>query len=107
MTTNHLAYRDDPDFTYETSTHLYIIKLWMEESQTEQGRSTWRGHITDIPKGERGVVRSLDDIVDFIGSRLESKGVQTCLCWKCRKLWLRFNALLRTGAITRKAGIPK
>ena len=61
--------------TFESVTHSFIVKIWLEEE--EKGR--WRGHVTHVPGGERQYVEALTDVVEFIspyveGMRLGSKG---------------------------------
>lgn len=59
----------------ETKTHSFIIKIWFEESADEANRATWRGHITQVPSGERGYLVNLDEIKIFIRPYLEEMGV--------------------------------
>ena len=35
------------------STLSFIVRIWVEETAEESGRSSWRGHITHVPSGER------------------------------------------------------
>jgi len=50
----------------ETSTHPFIIKIWLEETVEEASQATWRGHITHVPSGERCYLKDLDDITAFV-----------------------------------------
>jgi hypothetical protein len=56
--------------------HSFIVKVWLEESFEEAGETLWRGHITHVPGEERRYLRTLDDVVDFIGPYLECMGVK-------------------------------
>jgi len=60
----------------ETITHSFIIKIWLEESADEVNRATWRGHITQVPSGERRYLVNLDEIKIFILPYLEEMGVR-------------------------------
>ncbi len=72
----------------ETNTHSFIIRIWLEETDEEAGRVTWRGHITHVPSGERRYLKDLDDILAFIAPRLKEMGVKFGLCWQIKE-WLR------------------
>ena len=61
---------------YESNTHSFIVKVWLEETAEEAGRATWRGHITHVPSGERRYVRYLNEITAFIAFYLERMGVK-------------------------------
>ena len=63
--------------TYETSTHPFIIKIWIEEMshETSPGQKEWRGHITHVPSGEKRYLKSMDDIRQFIAPYLAAEGV--------------------------------
>ncbi len=60
----------------ELDTHSFIVKLWLEETAEENGRATWRGHITHVPSGTRRYLKDLEDIVSFIKPYLEAMGVK-------------------------------
>jgi hypothetical protein len=61
---------------YESNTHSFIVKVWLEESVEEAGQATWRGHITHVPSGERRYVENLSEITAFIVLYLENMGVK-------------------------------
>ena len=73
---------------FESSTHSFIIKIWLEESAEEAGQARWRGHITHVPSGERRYLKNLDDIVAFIAPYLEGMGLKLGYWWRMRN-WLR------------------
>jgi hypothetical protein len=56
---------------FESKTHSFIVKIWLEQTATEAGRAKWRGHITHVPDGERRYVQNLDEISAFIDPYLE------------------------------------
>ena len=59
----------------ESNTHSFIVKIWLEETLEEDGRATWRGHITHVPSGERRYFKQLDDLLAFIVPYLRKMGV--------------------------------
>lgn len=58
----------------ETTTHSFIVKIWLEEMIEESGVAKWRGHITHVPDGVRRYVESLDEISTFIGGYSRAMG---------------------------------
>jgi hypothetical protein len=64
---------------FESDTHPFIVKIWLEETAEEAGRATWRGHITHVPSGERRYIQDLDSISAFIAPYLEAMGVEVTL----------------------------
>ena len=71
----------------ETTTHPFVVHVWLEESAPEAGQATWRGQITHVPSGERHAVRQLDDVGLFIAPYLQGMGVKLSRCWRW-KAWL-------------------
>ena len=61
---------------YETNTHPFIVKVWLEEVTTDNARVTWRGHITHVPSGKRRYLKNLDDIQAFIVPYLVPMGIK-------------------------------
>ena len=62
---------------YETSTHSFIVKIWLEEPGGKAGAAVWRGRVTHVPGGERRHVRDLAGITDFIAPYVASFGAPT------------------------------
>ncbi|MEK6405763.1 MAG: hypothetical protein AABN34_02240 [Acidobacteriota bacterium] len=56
----------------ETTTHSFIVKIWLEETAEEAGQAKWRGHITHVPDGVRRYFESLDEISTFVGAYFEA-----------------------------------
>ena len=73
---------------YESNTHPFIVKIWLEETAEEAGRARWRGHITHVPSGERHYLQDLDEITMFILPYLEAMGVRPAIGWRARQ-WLK------------------
>jgi hypothetical protein len=72
---------------FESNTHSFIIKIWLEETVEEAGRAMWRGHITHVPNGERRYLKELDSISTFIMPYLHEMGVKFDMRWRVRQ-WL-------------------
>lgn len=51
----------------ESKTQSFIVRIWREED----GHSTWRGHITHVPSGEKKYFQELSDITNFIKRYLD------------------------------------
>ena len=61
----------------EPSVHSFIIKLWFEQASEDAADSTtWHGHITHVPGGERAYLKDLGGATDFITTYLEASGVR-------------------------------
>ena len=71
----------------ETSTHSFIVKIWLEETVEQGGKAKWRGFVTHVSSGRRRYVESLEDILEFIGRYLEEMGVHLGLRQQLRH-WL-------------------
>ena len=72
---------------YEPNTHTFVIRLWLEETIQEQGKATWRGHITHLLTKQRRYLQDPDDVVLFILPYLAEMGVKIQLKWRI-KWWL-------------------
>ena len=60
----------------ESSTHSFVIKIWLEETVEETGRTVWRGHITHVSSGERRFIKNLSEIHLFVTPYLQEAGVK-------------------------------
>jgi len=54
-----------------TTTHSFIVKIWLEETAEDARRVMWRGHITHVLSRRRRYLKNLDDVVAFIASYLD------------------------------------
>jgi hypothetical protein len=61
---------------FETHTHPFIVKIWLEETVEDDGRASWRGYITHVPTGARRYIKKLSDVNDFITPFLKEMGVK-------------------------------
>ena len=67
---------------YEANTHVFVVKIWLEERADEGNQASWRGHITYLPTGERSYFQDLDEITAFIQPYLARMGVKSS--WRVR-----------------------
>ena len=72
---------------FETNTHPFIVKVWLEETTEQAGRATWRGHITHVPSGQGCYVQDLSSISSFVALYLAELGVKPSL-WTRLSWWL-------------------
>ena len=61
--------------SFESNTHSFVIKIWLEETDERSDTSAWRGHVTHVPSRNRRYVDDLQGITDFITRYLEQLGV--------------------------------
>jgi hypothetical protein len=61
---------------FEDNTHSFIVKVWLEKATERADQSTWRGHITHVPSGERRYLQDPDEITAFIASYMEQVGAK-------------------------------
>lgn len=50
----------------------FIVRVWMEEPDSEGRQKTWRGHITPIPDGKRHYFTDINEIPAFIAAYLKT-----------------------------------
>ena len=60
----------------ELDTHSFVIKIWLEEIIELSGRALWRGHITHVASGEKKPLKSMREIVPFIGDYLQAEAAE-------------------------------
>jgi hypothetical protein len=56
--------------------HSFVIRIWLEESAEETGRTNWRGHITHVQSGQRKYFNELADVQSFIITYLRLLGAE-------------------------------
>lgn len=74
---------------FEASTQSFIIKIWIEETAAEAGRTRWRGHITHVPSGQRRYLEHLEEILPFMEPHLRQIGIRVKRSWPFRQWWQR------------------
>ena len=67
---------------YEFNTHVFVVKIWLEEDSTSSGKSKWRGHITYVPTGQRRYIEDFFDIICFIIPYLEKMSAHVGWLWR-------------------------
>jgi hypothetical protein len=90
--------------SYESNTHPFIVKIWLEETAEEAGRATWRGHITHVPSGEQRYLQDLDDILTFIAPYLKGMGVKPGPFLEIRLWWRRWRGRTRRASSRKDEG---
>jgi len=50
----------------------FIVRIWMEEPGAQVYGSTWYGNITDVFSGDKLPVNRLNEITEFIKTRLRT-----------------------------------
>jgi hypothetical protein len=73
----------------ETSTHSFIVKIWLEETAEQSSAAKWRGCVTHVSSGTRRYVESLDAMASFIATYLEAMGVRFGLIAQLKHWLLR------------------
>jgi hypothetical protein len=46
--------------------HAFVLKIWLEDRQGEDGSLLWRGHITHVGSAAEKYVKSVEEAVRFI-----------------------------------------
>ena len=59
---------------YESNTHSFIVKIWIEEFLEGPGQVLWRGRVTHVPDGRQSYFHNLEELVRFIRSYLQEMG---------------------------------
>jgi hypothetical protein len=54
----------------------FIVKIWIEETLQEAGKTRWRGHVTHVPSGKRRYFEDLREISTIIRPYLAAMGVR-------------------------------
>jgi hypothetical protein len=77
----------------ESTSHSFIVKVWVEEAAGSGSRGVWHGHITHVPSGKRHYLKNLEEIQDFIAPHLEEMGVRLDKSWRIahlfKRLWMQ------------------
>ncbi len=55
----------------EASLLSFVVRLWKEESSSEEQKISWRGHITLVPNGRRHYFTNISEIPDLIVAHLK------------------------------------
>ncbi len=60
--------------SFESNTHSFVVKIWLEETDERSEAPTWRGHVTHVPSRNRRYVDDLQGVIDFIAIYIEQLG---------------------------------
>ena len=71
---------------FETSTHAFVIRIWLEDTAGEDANNLWRGYITHIPSGDKQYIQNLSEIFFFVISYIEKIGIKIPFKWRIAKL---------------------
>jgi hypothetical protein len=66
---NPPEYSNEPNG--ESSLLSFVVRIWKEDSATEEQQASWRGHITPVPDGDRHYFKSIFEIPDLIVAHLK------------------------------------
>jgi hypothetical protein len=51
--------------------HSFVLKIWLEDKQGEEGPLLWRGHIVHVGSAAEKYVKSVEEAIDFIHEQLK------------------------------------
>ena len=51
----------------------FVVRMWKEESTSEEHLAMWRGHITFVPTGDRQYFASINEMTGLIKGHLKSE----------------------------------
>ena len=61
----------------EASMFSFLVRVWKEETGSQDDPVIWRGHITPVGKGERHYFRDIGEIPAFIRAHLDIPAEET------------------------------
>lgn len=73
------------DASAEFNVQSFIVKVWLEEEAAHSSGTTWHGHITHVPSGEKRYLKNLAEIALFIQPYLEAMGIRFGLVERIRR----------------------
>ena len=62
------SFRDSHEDDIEL--HSFIVRIWLEETQSNPQLKIWRGHITYVNHGDRHYFNDINEIPGFIAPHL-------------------------------------
>jgi hypothetical protein len=68
----------------------FIVRLWLEPSESDDSVPQWRGVIENVQNGKRRYLKDLNEITAFIVPYLEKMGVTISSPRKSRKWFIRW-----------------
>lgn len=58
----------------ELTIHSFVVRVWLEEKQSNPRLVVWRGQITYVNNGDRHYFDDINEIPDFIVPHLKEAG---------------------------------
>lgn len=63
---------EDPnEIDNEVNLFSFIVRVWMEDSDSEQHQAVWRGHITPVREGDRHYFTDINEIPALMATHLK------------------------------------
>ena len=56
---------------FETNTHVFIVRFWLEPREIENAEPEWRGVIEHVESGERRFFQNLEVMLTFVTKHFE------------------------------------
>ncbi|MCA9874454.1 MAG: hypothetical protein H6659_14835 [Ardenticatenaceae bacterium] len=56
------------------NSHTFVIRIWLEDDESDEAAAFWRGHITHVLDQRRRFFQDLQGIKQFIAPYLEEWG---------------------------------
>lgn len=54
--------------------HSFVVRIWLEEMESETHRLVWHGHIKYVRNGDLRYINTLNEIPEFIQTHLHLHG---------------------------------
>ena len=54
--------------------HSFVIRIWLDEAETQTRLPAWHGQITYVRDGEQQYIKELNEISGFINAHLHLDG---------------------------------
>ncbi|MFO7684162.1 MAG: hypothetical protein R6X34_29375 [Chloroflexota bacterium] len=54
-----------------SESHAFVIRIWLEDAQSDENSTLWRGHITHVLDHRRHYFQDLSSIIHFITPYLD------------------------------------
>ncbi|HSN74949.1 MAG TPA: hypothetical protein VL334_07635 [Anaerolineae bacterium] len=54
----------------ESTSHSFVVKIWIEDTAEEAGQTLWRGHVTHVPSRERRYFQDFETMLAFMKTYL-------------------------------------
>jgi len=86
--------------TYESNTHVFMFKIWLEERAEGCRKAKWRGYIIHLLSGSKQYINDFNDVIHFTFPYLENLNIRIGWYWrlpgwlkqKKKKLFIGYHA---------------